>query len=568
MTARSSKPKIDGGRVLSLLRACRTEMKKRTIIVGLSSDNCSREVLLRLLTSVVMTGDNVLAVHVLEPDDAFDPNSFHIHEDLCKSKRVDFQVKVCEGDSYLSELSHQVRINFAAILALGCSSPRPKSSTVTNCLKALPPTCSLLVLDSGGRILMQGKGTSQEGSERKVLQSSLSCGSNYNNHELSRPSRQIQKSLTMPSSSNASRLQQIETSSRHRQSLKKSLQLPDLMKQELSQRLAILEITGSGRHRRFTLEELSTATHDFSPELIIGEGGNSKVYCAKLDNGQLAAVKVLKNTDSSADDLFREVETLSSLEHENVVQLIGYSYSKRLQAVVYNLLNGSLKQNLKELRWRERMRIAIGLARALDYLHSRSPAVIHRDVKSSNVLLSDNWEPKLSDFGAAVTHHKTWEVSGQAKPFRIVGTFGYLAPEYMMYGKVDEKIDVYSFGVVLLELITGKEAIQTNLASNHESLVLWARSLLSSGLCERLIDPYLKDDYDKDEMKTMMIAARLCLLHSSSRRPTMKKILQLFEEPEQWLWMQRKREELLNRITSKGEAGLGLWEHDMGHETS
>ncbi|CAL5328857.1 unnamed protein product [Camellia sinensis] len=174
---------INGG-MLSLLRS-RT-VKKGEIIVGLNSDNFSRTLLLRLLTLVVMPGDNVLAVHVMEPNDTFDPNTFHIHEDLCKSKQVDFQVKVCGGDSYITGLTHQVRINAAKILAIGCNSP-----------------CFVR------------QGTSQE------------------------------------------------------------------------------EIKGSGR--RFTSKELCYATNNFSPEMVIGEGGNSKVYLGRLDDGQLAAVKVLKN---------------------------------------------------------------------------------------------------------------------------------------------------------------------------------------------------------------------------------------------------------------------------------
>ncbi|KAI8021703.1 Proline-rich receptor-like protein kinase PERK8 [Camellia lanceoleosa] len=522
----------------------KTTKTKRTIIVSLSSDNCSREILLRLLASVAMPGDYVLAVHVLEPNDTFDTNSFQIHEDLCKSKQVDFQVKVCGGGCYITELAHQVRINSATILAVGCSSPWPRNSTVANYLKALPPTCSLLVMDNVGRILMQRQGSSQEGSASRVLQYSQSCVSNYRNLEQLGTTRQIQKSLTMPSSSKSPSLQQAENLTRR--SHRKALQIPVCMTHKLFERLT--------QRRRFTLEELSCATNDFRPEMVIREGENSKVYQAKLDNGQLVAVKVLKNTESSAEDLFHEVEILCSLEHENIVPLIGYCYCEEIHAIIYYLLKESLNQRLKSLRWNERMRIAIGVAKALNYLHSRSPPIIHRDVKSSNILLSDNSQPQLSGFGAAIVHQQqNQQVSGYAKPFHVVGTFGYLAPEYMMYGKVDEKIDVYSYGVVLLELITGKEAILTNQASNHESLVLSARSLLSCSLCERLIDPCLNKDYDKDEMKTMMMAARLCLLHSSSRRPSMKTILQLFEEPELGLKMQRKREELLNGISSKGE---------------
>ncbi|CAL5328856.1 unnamed protein product [Camellia sinensis] len=255
-----------------------------------------------------------------------------------------------------------------------------------------------------------------------------------------------------------------------------------------------------------------------------------------------------------------------------LLSLLGIVTAMVCMQIVYNLLKENLNQRLKQLRWSERVKIAIGVAKALEYLHSRSPPIIHRDVKSSNILLSENCQPHLSDFGAAIVQQQTQQVSGYTKPLRVVGTFGYLAPEYMMYGRVDEKTDVYSYGVVLLELISGKEAIQTNQTSTHESLVLWELqeqgidliygSLLSCGLCERLIDPYLKEDYDKDEMKTMMIAARLCLLHSSSRRPTMKTILHLFEEPEHWLKMQRKREELLNGIEISSKAKTGMRRYD------
>ncbi|KAF5951557.1 hypothetical protein HYC85_009501 [Camellia sinensis] len=379
---------INGG-MLSLLRS-RT-VKKGEIIVGLNSDNFSRELLLRLLTLVVMPGDNVLAVHVMEPNDTFDPNTFHIHEDLCKSKQVDFQVKVCGGDSYITGLTHQVRINATKILAIGCSSPWPENATVSNFLKALPPSCSLLVMDNSGRILMQRQGTSPEGSARKALKSSLSSALNHSNSQHSTTPGQIQKSLTMPSSSKPSPLKQVEIS--RRRSLKKALQLPDLMTHKLFQRLAILEIKGSGR--RFTSKELCYATNNFSPEMVIGEGENSKVYLGRLDDGQPAAVKVLKNKDSSTEDLFCEVETSSCLKHENIVQLIGYCYSNGMHAIVYNLLKENVNQRLKQLRWSERVKIAIGVAKALEYLHSRSPPIIHRDVKSSNILLSENCQPQV-----------------------------------------------------------------------------------------------------------------------------------------------------------------------------
>ncbi|KAJ0010104.1 hypothetical protein Pint_34199 [Pistacia integerrima] len=355
---------------------------------------------------------------------------------------LDFLVKVCTGDSYISELSNAVRVNMRRSLHLdaafqGIESDEPKDSVVNSCLKALPPTCTLLVMDNAGRIGVQMQGTSQQGSTKVVLQPSLSSPLRYPSLDLKQlaTSHQLKKSFTAPSASMSSPIRQNYDMRLY--SLKKTVQVPNFLSQELSQRLSLLEAEGS--IRRFTSQELNHITNNFSPEMLIGEGGNSEVYRGNLQGGQIAAVKVLKITHWSEEDVFRE----------------------------------------------------------------------------------------LSDFGAAIVH-QTQQVSADIKPTDVVRTFGYLAPEYMMYGKVDEKIDVYSYGIVLLELITGKEAIQTN-QTKHESL---ARYLLSCGLCERLIDPYLNEDYKKEEMEIMMCVARLCLLHSSSRRPTMKTILRLFEEPE------------------------------------
>ncbi|GLT30012.1 hypothetical protein SLA2020_048380 [Shorea laevis] len=571
-------------RIMSLLRFRTVE--KRTIIVGLKSDYCSRQMLLQVLSMVVRPGDDVLAVHVQEMDDEFDPNTFHIHEDLCKSKQVDLLVKVCTGDSYISGLSNQVRVNHATILAIGCNHSGLKGSVISSFLKELPPTCTLLVMENAGRILFQRQGTSQQGCAGATLQVSLSSSSKCSRIDQSVNPRHLHKSLTIPSFSPSPSASRIDT--RGHCILKKPLQVPehqfkksltmpstsstssspstqqkqetvhvqvqDFCTSKLFQRIALLEAEKSTRH--FTLQELSFATNNFNPAMVIGEGGHSVVYRANLEDGQKAAVKVLKPTHFSREDLVQEVEMVSSSKHDNIVKIIGFCANKEFLAIVYNLLKGNLKQHLKQLNWNERMGVAIGVAKALEYLHHVCDfLIIHRDVKPSNILLSDKCHPQLSDFGGAILHSHSSQVSANKKPVNIVGALGYLAPEYMMYGKVDEKIDVYSYGVLLLQLITGKEVVQRK-QTNHENLVLWARSLLCYGVLDRLVDPYLSKNYKKEEMEIMIFIARLCLLHSSSRRPTMKTILRFFEDSECWVKMQGEKDQLQNRLYSKGEKEL------------
>lgn len=283
---------------------------------------------------------------------------------------------------------------------------RPEDSTISRCLKTLPPSCTLLVINNVGKIVLQMQGTSQQGSVRRILQSSISSieysSSSYDNSETK---FQLQKSLTMPCSSSISSPQPHQTEILKLQSTKKRLNHPDATTtsttaHRLFKRLAALEV--KGQTKRFTLEVLKFATNNFSPEMLIGEGGHSKVYraCLQLGDGhQDAAVKVLNMSEHSEEDLFGEVKILSGLKHDNIINLLGYCYCRELQAVVYNLLNASLRQRLKQLGWDYRMKIAVGVAKALDYLHSSSPPIIHRDVKSSNILLSENGQtPQVSFF--------------------------------------------------------------------------------------------------------------------------------------------------------------------------
>nr|CAD1817784.1 unnamed protein product [Ananas comosus var. bracteatus] len=286
--------------------------------------------------------------------------------------------------------------------------------------------------------------------------------------------------------------------------------------------------------RLFRYEELKLATSNFSPENLIGKGGNSRVYKARLSDGDELAVKILKPSDAALKEFVSEIEIITTLHHKNIITLLGFCFENNSLILVYNYLpRGSLEEILhgdQEIKyvvcWAERYKVAIGVAEALDYLHGIAQPVIHRDVKSSNILLSNDFEPQLSDFGFAKwvsspTSHLTCT--------DVAGTFGYLAPEYFMYGKVNEKIDVYAFGVVLLELISGKKPIRTGCPKGQESLVMWAKPILRGGEIKELVDPSLGNEYDSDQMERMALAASLCIRAASRLRPRIAPVLKLLQ---------------------------------------
>lgn len=242
-------------------------------------------------------------------------------------------------------------------------------------------------MDSVGRILVQQMGTSQQGSSSRVCRtfvSSLSESSSSDQH-LSRP--HVRKSWSMPSSSTASSSEQTE-SGNSITTAKNTLQ-PHDFSPKLSKRSVLLETKG------FTYEELNHATESFGADMLIGEGANSRLYKAVLENGQAAAVKVLKASEDAEEVFLREVEVLSGLKHDNIVELVGYCYCKEMCAVVYSLCESSLHQKLNQMKWSERMQVAVGVAKALDFLHSCNPPIIHTDVNSSNILLQEDGRPQV-----------------------------------------------------------------------------------------------------------------------------------------------------------------------------
>ncbi|XP_074307814.1 receptor-like serine/threonine-protein kinase NCRK isoform X1 [Silene latifolia] len=291
----------------------------------------------------------------------------------------------------------------------------------------------------------------------------------------------------------------------------------------------------------FPYFELEQATNKFSDAKLIGVGGSSHVYSGHLIDGRTIAVKRLKasNELDSDSEFFREVELISRLHHCHIVPLLGYcslssgKQSDRLLVFEY-MGNGNLRDWLdgatgKYLDWRTRISIALGAAKGLEYLHeAAAPRILHRDVKSTNILLDENWRAKVTDLGMAKRLSTDGSASYSSSPERIQGTFGYFAPEYAIVGKGSLKSDVFSFGVVLLELITGRAPI-FSVSNIEESLVLWAAPRLqnSKRVIAELPDPHLNGEFPEEEMQVMAYLAKECLLLDPECRPSMSEVVQV-----------------------------------------
>lgn len=295
--------------------------------------------------------------------------------------------------------------------------------------------------------------------------------------------------------------------------------------------------SGFSSKSTFTYQELAKATENFSDSNLLGQGGFGYVHKGVLSNGKEVAVKQLKIGSGQGEREFQaEVETISRIHHRHLVSLVGYCIAGSQRLLVYEFVpNDTLEFHLHgkgrpTMNWETRMRIALGSAKGLAYLHEDChPKIIHRDIKASNILLDLTFEAKVADFGLAKiasdtdTHIST----------RVMGTFGYLAPEYASSGKLTEKSDVFSFGVVLLELITGRRPVDSARPFLDDSMVDWARPLLARALdnnnFDELIDPRLQKDYNIDEVARMVACAAVSVRHSARRRPRMSLIVRALE---------------------------------------
>ncbi|XP_071682708.1 probable serine/threonine-protein kinase PBL25 [Lolium perenne] len=281
--------------------------------------------------------------------------------------------------------------------------------------------------------------------------------------------------------------------------------------------------------KAFTFRELATATKNFRFDCLVGEGGFGRVYKGQLENGQVVAVKQLDlNGFQGNREFLVEVLMLSLLHHPNLVSLVGYCADGDQRLLVYEYMAlGSLADHLLDttadqipLSWYRRMKIAHGTAKGLEYLHEKAnPPVIYRDLKSPNILLDEEYNPKLSDFGLA----KLGPVGGKTHiSTRVMGTYGYCAPEYIRTGQLTIKTDVYSFGVFLLELITGKRAVDSNRPANEQILVNWAKPMIRDRRrYHELVDPLLRGEYPEKDLSQAVGVAAMCLQEEDTVRPYM-----------------------------------------------
>ncbi|XP_010024469.2 receptor-like cytosolic serine/threonine-protein kinase RBK2 isoform X2 [Eucalyptus grandis] len=305
--------------------------------------------------------------------------------------------------------------------------------------------------------------------------------------------------------------------------------------------------------RNFTLIELQDATDNFSRDNLIGEGGCAEVYKGMLPGGEIVAIKRLTrgSPEEMTADFLSELGIIVHVDHPNIAKLIGYGVEGGMHLILHLSPHGSLASLLygsgEKLDWGIRYKVALGTAEGLMYLHEECQRrIIHKDVKAANILLSEDFEPQISDFGLAKWLPEQWSHHIVSQ---IEGTFGYLPPEYFMHGIVDEKTDVYAYGVLLLELITGQKALD----SSQKSLVMWAKPLLSDNRIKEFVDPSLGGAYNSEQMDRLILAASLCTHHSSIHRPQMSQVVCLLRGEQSSLELAREQDRgpLLQRTYSE-----------------
>ncbi|KAL3688237.1 hypothetical protein R1sor_014546 [Riccia sorocarpa] len=314
----------------------------------------------------------------------------------------------------------------------------------------------------------------------------------------------------------------------------------------------------------FSVADLQVATNSFAQENLIGEGSLGRVYRADFPDGQVLAVKKLETSApvvQNEEDFLAIVGNIARLRHVNITELVGYCSEHGQRLLVYEYVSrGTLHDTLhladetsKKLSWNMRVKIALGAARALEYLHEVClPSVVHRNFKSGNILLNDDMNPHLSDCGIAalIPYGSERQVSAN-----MLGSFGYSAPEYAMSGTYTVKSDVYSFGVVMLELLTGRKPLDSSRPRNEQSLVRWAIPQLHDiDALSRMVDPALKGIYPAKSLSRFADIVALCVQPEPEFRPPMSEVVQALVRLMQRASLSKRR---------SGDADLGASQRSL-----
>ncbi|KAH6805879.1 protein kinase 1B [Perilla frutescens var. frutescens] len=307
------------------------------------------------------------------------------------------------------------------------------------------------------------------------------------------------------------------------------------------------EILQSSNLKSFSFSDLKSATRNFRPDSVLGEGGFGSVFKGWIDEQTLAAsrpgssmVVAVKRLNQEGwqghKEWLAEINYLGQLRHHNLVKLIGYCLEDDHRLLVYEFMpKGSMENHLfrrgsyfQPLSWSLRMKIALGAARGLAFLHNAETTVIYRDFKTSNILLDSTYNAKLSDFGLA-RDGPTGDKSHVST--RVMGTYGYAAPEYLSTGHLTTKSDVYSFGVVLLEILTGKKAIDKNRPTGEHNLVEWAKPYLTNKRrIFRVMDTRIEGQYSVDRALKAATLALQCISMDPRSRPNMDEVVKALEQ--------------------------------------
>ncbi|XP_072972032.1 probable receptor-like serine/threonine-protein kinase At4g34500 [Typha angustifolia] len=313
-----------------------------------------------------------------------------------------------------------------------------------------------------------------------------------------------------------------------------------------------------GWGRWYSMAELEDATGCFSDGNVIGEGGYGVVYRGVLPDLSVIAIKNLLDNKGQAEKEFKvEVEAIGKVRHKNLVGLIGYCAEGPKRMLVYQYIdNGNLEQwlhgdngRISPLTWDTRMKIAVGTAKGIAYLHEGlEPKVVHRDIKSSNILLDKHWNAKVSDFGLA-------KLLGSGSSYvttRVMGTFGYVAPEYASTGMLNEGSDIYSFGVLLMEIISGRSPVDYRRPAGEVNLVDWFKGMVGSRRVEEVVDPLIREQPSPRALKRVLLVCLRCIDSDAEKRPKMGQIVHMLEGDEFPFRMEHRspREANLNNLAA------------------